>query len=67
LDRRDDSFRFLGGTHANPAFYACEPGLDIIREVGVARIREKSIRQTGALDRSREGPRLAREHPGRSG
>jgi len=49
VDRRDDSFRFLGGTTQIPAFYACEPGLDIIREVGVARIREKSIRQTARL------------------
>lgn len=49
LDRRDDAFRFLNGTTQIPALYACQPGLEIIGEVGVERIREKSIRQTTRL------------------
>jgi len=32
-----------------PALYAARPGLKIIREVGVGRIREKSQRQTAKL------------------
>jgi kynureninase len=56
IDRRDDSFRFLNGTPQVPALYACQPGIDMIRRVGVERIRAKSARQTqrimdGALAR----------------
>ncbi len=49
IDRRDDSFRFLNGTPHVPALYACRPGLDIIREIGVENIRRKSQRQTELL------------------
>ncbi len=46
---REDGFRFLNGTPAIPALYAVEPGCRIISEVGVAKIREKSVRQTSKL------------------
>jgi kynureninase len=49
IDRRDDAFRFLNGTPHIPALYACQPGLEIIAQVGIERIREKSIRQTTRL------------------
>ncbi len=49
IDRREDSFRYLTGTTQVPALYACQPGLEIIAEVGVKRIREKSARQTTQL------------------
>jgi len=49
IDRREDAFRFLTGTPHVPALYACQPGLEIIAEVGVERIREKSTRQTARL------------------
>jgi kynureninase len=42
-------YRFMNGTLHVPALYAARPGLKIIREVGVARIREKSRRQTAKL------------------
>ncbi len=42
-------FRFLQGTTHLPALHAAQPGLKIIREVGVGRIREKSVRQTTRL------------------
>ena len=45
----DPPFRFMNGTTHIPALYACRPGLKIIREVGVERIREKSQRQTAKL------------------
>ena len=42
-------FRFLQGTTHLPALHAAKPGLAIIREIGVKRIREKSVRQTTRL------------------
>ena len=41
--------RFLHGSPAIPALYAAQSGYKIINEIGVAAIREKSVRQTGAL------------------
>ena len=38
--------RFLHGSPAIPALYAAESGYRVINEIGVAAIREKSIRQT---------------------
>ena len=45
----DPPFRFMNGTTNIPALEACRPGLKIIREVGVERIREKSKHQTTRL------------------
>ena len=39
-------YRFMNGTPNVPALYAARPGLKIIREVGVEKIRAKSKRQT---------------------
>ena len=41
--------RFMNGTTHIPALEACRPGLQIITEVGVEKIREKSMRQTARL------------------
>ncbi len=41
--------RFLHGSPAIPALYAAESGYRIINEIGVERIREKSVRQTTRL------------------
>jgi len=41
--------RFLHGSPAIPALYAAESGYQIINEIGVEAIREKSTRQIGAL------------------
>ena len=41
--------RFLHGSPAIPALYAARSGYEIINEIGVNRIREKSIRQTEYL------------------
>jgi len=49
VDRRDDSFGFLNGTPHIPALYACQPGLEVLNKVGVAAIREKSMRLTSRL------------------
>ncbi len=42
-------YKFMNGTPNVPALYAARPGLNIIREVGVERIREKSKRQVARL------------------
>lgn len=41
--------RFLHGSPAIPALYAAQSGYKIINEIGVERIREKSVRQTTRL------------------
>jgi kynureninase len=46
-----DITRFLHGSPAIPALYAAQSGYKIINEIGVERIREKSIRQTEYLIR----------------
>ena len=43
------AYRFMNGTPSVPALYCARPGLKIIREVGIAAIREKSKRQTARL------------------
>src|SRR5262249_15498694 len=49
MDYAEDSHRFLHGSPAIPTMYAAESGYDLINEIGVQRIREKSIRQTTRL------------------
>jgi len=49
VDRRDDGYRFMNGTPQVPALYACQPGFEIIRQIGVERIRARSIHQTERL------------------
>ena len=46
---RDDAYRFLNGTPGIPALYAVEPGCRIVSEIGVQKIRDKSLRQTARL------------------
>ena len=41
--------RFLHGSPAIPALYAAQSGYKIINEIGVDRIRQKSVRQTESL------------------
>jgi len=45
----DPPYRFMNGTPHVPALEAARPGIKIIAEVGVAKIREKSKRQTAHL------------------
>ncbi len=45
----DGPFRFLNGTPAIPCLYAAIEGLRIVREVGPAPIRARSLRLTGRL------------------
>jgi kynureninase len=42
-------FRFMQGTSNVPGFYTAMPGLKIIREAGIERIREKSKKMTARL------------------
>jgi kynureninase len=45
----DDAWRFLTGTPNVPALYAATAGYDVIEEVGVDRVRERSLELTTLL------------------
>jgi kynureninase len=49
IEYADDIFRFAHGSPAIPALYAAMSGYEIINEVGVEAVREKSLRQTSKL------------------
>lgn len=46
---REDAYRLMNGTPGIASLYAIQPGVEIINEVGVDAIREKSLRQTALL------------------
>ena len=56
--------RFLTGTPNVPALYAASAGYDIIEEVGVERIRERSVQQTTLLVELLEGAGFEVASPG---
>jgi kynureninase len=45
----ENAFRFLNGTPNIPALYSARSGYEIVNEIGVPAIREKSQRQTARL------------------
>ena len=45
----DNIYRFLNGTPSVPAMYAAMSGYEIVNQVGVDKIRAKSMRQTARL------------------
>lgn len=49
IRRAHGAWRFLTGTPNVPALYACRPGYRIVAEVGVARIRARSLALTDRL------------------
>src|SRR5215216_4898202 len=49
MEYTDGAARFLTGTPNVPALYAATAGYDLIEEIGVARIRASSMRQTALL------------------
>lgn len=49
IDYADDIMRFTHGSPAIPTLYSAQAGYQIIQEVGVPAIREKSLRQTKLL------------------
>jgi len=52
---RADAYRFLNGTPHIPALYAAGPGREIVRQVGVERIRARSLQLTRRLmEKARE-------------
>src|SRR5881275_2048162 len=51
IDPREDSYRYLNGTPHIPALFACRPGLEILNQVGIEAIREKSVCMTSRLVR----------------
>lgn len=49
IEFAEDAFRFLNGTPNVPAMYAARGGYEIIAQIGVENIRQKSLRQTQKL------------------
>ena len=49
LDLRDDAYRLMNGTPGIASLHAIQPGVDIVAQVGVAAIRQKSMRQTALI------------------
>ena len=49
IEFADDAMRFLNGTPNVPALYSARSGYEIINQIGVDEIREKSLRQTQLL------------------
>lgn len=49
LELRTDAYRLMNGTPGIASLHAVQPGVDIVAEIGVAAIRQKSIRQTGMI------------------
>ena len=49
LELRADAFRLMNGTPGIASLHAIQPGVDIVAEIGVAAIRQKSIRQTSMI------------------
>jgi kynureninase len=49
LDWREDNYRLMNGTPGIASLQAIQPGIDIMTQVGVDNIREKSIRQTSLV------------------
>src|ERR1700675_1970485 len=62
LDYADGAARFLTGTPNVPALYAATAGYDVIEEIGVERIRERSVGQREVLGEGLRGAPAAR-HP----
>ena len=49
LELRTDAYRLMNGTPGIASLHAVQPGVDIVAEIGVAAIRQKSIRQTSMI------------------
>ena len=49
LELRDDAYRLMNGTPGIASLHAIQPGVEIVAEIGVAAIREKSMRQTALI------------------
>ncbi len=49
IDYAGTAYRFMNGTPNVPAMYAARGGYEIVGEIGVEAIREKSLRQTARL------------------
>ena len=46
---RDDAYRLMNGTPGVASLHAIQPGVDIIAQVSVESIRDKSVRQTSLI------------------
>lgn len=49
MEYTDGPYKFMSGTPPISCLYSAQAGLDIISEIGVERIRQKSLRQTNRI------------------
>lgn len=49
MEYRQGSYRFMSGTPPIPCLYAAQPGLEIIRKIGISNIRKKSLSLTESI------------------
>jgi kynureninase len=49
MEFTQDSYRFMSGTPPVPSLYTAQAGLEIIKDIGIHRIREKSLVLTGLI------------------
>src|SRR5690606_481988 len=49
FELREDAYRLANGTPGIASLYAIQPGVEIVAQVDVDAIRQKSIRQTGLI------------------
>lgn len=63
FDLREDAYRLANGTPAIAALYAIQPGVEIIAQVGMDAIRQKSMRQTELLIRLAEAAGIVVRSP----
>lgn len=59
----DNVWRYMGGTPAVATFYQARAGHEIVGEIGVTRIREKSLRQTQKIIDMVDGYELTLRSP----
>ncbi len=46
MEYTEGSYKFMSGTPPIPCLYSAQAGLDIIRDIGITQIRQKSLSQT---------------------
>ncbi len=49
MEYTQGSYRFMSGTPPIPCLYAAQPGLEIIRKIGISNIRKKSLSLTESI------------------
>ncbi|MFB0565413.1 MAG: aminotransferase class V-fold PLP-dependent enzyme [Candidatus Aminicenantaceae bacterium] len=51
MEYAENSYRFMAGTPPVPCLYTALPGVEVIKEIGISQIRNKSMHQTAMIIR----------------